>query len=58
VPEPQHAYAVAAGLVPTNTWSTGQTTDLTAELGDGWLFGAYMGEEVAWVGAAYLAAER
>jgi len=58
IPEPQHADAVASGLVPTNTWSTGDTTDLTAELSDGWLFGDYKVEEVAWVAAAYVEAER
>lgn len=58
IPEPEHAEAVAAGLVPTNTWSTGESTDLAAELGDGWLFGQYKVEELPWVAAAYVAAGR
>jgi hypothetical protein len=56
IPEPEYADAAAAGLVPTTTWSTGESTDLTAELGDGWLFGEYKVEELAWVAAAYVAA--
>jgi hypothetical protein len=55
VPQPQHADAAAAGLVATNTWSTGESTDLEAVLGAGWLFGGYMVDEVKWIAAAYVA---
>jgi hypothetical protein len=56
IPEPQHTDAVAVGLVPTAAWSSGEPTDLTRELGPGWLFGAWKAEEVAWLAAAYKAA--
>jgi len=56
LPEPEHAQALAAGLLPAMTWSPGHRTDLVAELGDGWLFGKFEQQEVAWLAAAYAAA--
>lgn len=56
LPEPQHADAVAAGLVSTNVWSGGSVTDLRDELGTGWLFGRFLEGEIAWIAAAHAAA--
>ena len=56
IPQPQHADAVAVGLVPTMTWSGGSVTDLSDVFGDGWLFGTFADDEVSWIAAAYAAA--
>jgi hypothetical protein len=50
--------AHAAGLGSTHEWSGGAGTDISAELGQGWVFGAWLDAELGWVNASYQAAAR
>jgi uncharacterized protein YggU (UPF0235/DUF167 family) len=53
VPENRQAIAAALGLRPVRRWSSGQVTDLAAEIGEGWRFGAWHDEEYDWCREAY-----
>jgi uncharacterized protein YggU (UPF0235/DUF167 family) len=52
------AAADSLGLRPTHRWSGGRVTDLSAEVGEGWRFGAWLDEEYDWCRQAFLEAER
>ena len=58
MPLDQLAIADALGLRPTLRWSSGEVTDLAAEVGEGWRFGAWRDEEYDWCRQAYAEAER
>ena len=52
---PKAAYhrAQAAGYQTGREWSNGSRTDLSRELGPGWLFGRWEQEEANWLASAY-----
>lgn len=52
VPESRRAQAEAAGLEPVKHWTAGHSTDLAADLGEGWLWGRFRGDESAWIAEA------
>lgn len=58
VPLDRLAAADAVGLHAIRRWSTNETTDLAAEVGEGWRFGAWRDEEYHWCRQAYAEAER
>ncbi len=58
VPLERLAVADSLGLRPTRRWSTGEVTDLAAEVGEGWRFGTWLDEEYDWCRQAFLEAER
>jgi hypothetical protein len=47
------AEAIAGGAKATTRWSGGKTMDIQAELGDAWVFGAWLAAELEWCGKAY-----
>ena len=48
--------AVKAGARTVNKWSDGSTTDISAELGQDWIFGAWLATELRWCNEAYMVA--
>jgi uncharacterized protein YggU (UPF0235/DUF167 family) len=58
VPDDSVAVADELGLSSTCRWTDGQVTDLVAEVGEGWRFGAWRDEEYDWCRQAYAVAER
>jgi len=57
VPADRLAVADALGVRATRRWSGGEVTDLTAEVGPGWRFGAWQDEEYDWCRQSYSDAE-
>lgn len=57
IPLDQVAATDAVGLRATRSWSDGEATDLSAEVGEGWRFGAWRDEEYDWCQQAYVEAE-
>lgn len=53
VPEALIATAVQRGCKTEQTWNTGETTQITDVLGQGWVFGAWADEEKQWLASAY-----
>ena len=52
VPEGRRADAEQEGLAPVKSWTGGHVTDLAADLGPGWLWGQFRGDEAAWMAEA------
>jgi hypothetical protein len=49
VPEDDLPSAEQAGYLASHRWSDGAVTDLSCELGSGWVFGQWATEERAWL---------
>ena len=45
--------AVSAGAKTSTRWSTGATMDIRSELGDDWVFGAWLADEFPWCKSVY-----
>jgi hypothetical protein len=56
VPAPLVRQAVQAGAMKSTRWSGGATMAIDAELGEDWVFGAWLAAESGWCDAAYRAA--
>jgi hypothetical protein len=48
LPRPFGINAIKAGAKTVTTWSTGGSMDIQRELGDDWIFGAWLPDEVIW----------
>jgi hypothetical protein len=53
VPEALVATAIERGCKTQHTWSSGMRTVIADVLGPGWVFGAWLDEELAWLASAY-----
>jgi hypothetical protein len=52
------AAAIRAGATTTTRWSGGSTMDIRAELGDAWVFGKWLAEELEWCREAFAMADK
>ena len=50
--------AIKLGAKLSMNWSGGTTTDIQAELGEGWVFGAWLTQEIEWTQEACAALPR
>ena len=50
--------AINAGAKTTTKWSGGNVMDINRELGDDWIFGAWLENEIAWCKTAYAMFDR
>jgi len=53
LPPASVADAIAAGAKTTTKWSGGAIMDIRLELGDDWIFGAWLAMEPAWCASVY-----
>ncbi len=49
--------AARAGVTASTTWSSGDIMHIDSELGEGWVFGAWLASESNWCSSAYAAAQ-
>ncbi len=53
IPEASLAWAAKAGCKTEQTWTGGGMTNIEDELGRGWVFGAWLEQEKAWLAQTY-----
>lgn len=53
LPVPLMETALASGVKTTTKWAGGHVTDVSREFGEGWIFGKWLKDEIAWCRESY-----